>query len=314
MRPEAAEIPVVDETYLVERGESSSPSLSADGKYLVFVSGKRPSHVSREVYIRDMDTKLERRITFQNGSTATPRFIDNNAIIYGSSTDEDKESFDLMNARGRPKVSKFPDPYRATNDVYLHRLSGDFSIERVSNHPGYDGEARLQPDGKMLTWTRVEREHTQVMSKPWPKGVAKVLNGLGINPTDYVVAGNGHAEAWINWDDSFGVAKLRLRRGLDTIEIAGDMIVRKSDVAFSPDSRYLLWTQKEANGGENGIWSFELRTNCLQHFIFPRDGDRSQPIVTPDMKWLIYTVVRHAHSNIGQIAFIQRGGNCPIIP
>jgi Tol biopolymer transport system component len=312
--PDAAEIRVKDEIILIEDGDNAQPSFSEDGSRLLFVSAKRPTHALRQVYERDNVTKIERRITFQNGSTSYPRYQPKaEAILYASTTDEEKENPPLLNFDG-PKSTKLPDVYLQPSELYLHNLTGGLNIQRLTSHSGFDGEARFSADGKQITFTRVVKEHTQILQLTPATGTVRALTGLGENPTDYVVSADGKMSAWIEWDQSFGVSRLRLRRGKETVDVAPDMIVTKSDTAFSPDSKFLLWAQKDAQTGLNGIWSFELRTNCLQHFAFSSEGDRSDPTVSPDMKFLTYTLVSRGRSRIAQVPFEQRSGPCPVIP
>lgn len=273
------------------------------------MSAKRPAHVQSQVYERDLKTGAERRITFQNGSNFHPRFHPKEKwIIYASSTDELKENPPLLNLDSTPP-NKLPSPYAEPVEIYLHSLSG-LEIRRVTSRKGFDGEAHFSSNGKNLTWTRVINEHTQIMSLPQGSPNARTINNLGENPTNYVVSDDGKSTVWIEWDASFGVSRLRLKRGKLTSEIASETIVTKSDPAFTPDSRWLIWAQKEPQTNLYGLWGYELATGCLHHFLFSSEGDRRDPVVSPDMKTLVYTLVSRGKSRIMQVPFAPRSGAC----
>lgn len=313
--PEATEVTTVHETVLVRDGDSAQPCYSADGKRLLYVSANRAAHAQAQVYERDLKTGADRRITYQNGAVSRPRYHPTlPSILYASSTDELKENPPLLNPTANSKPSKLPPRYTNPLEIYMHSL-GRLNIERLTRRPGFDGEARFLPNGKTVTWTRVSGERTRIMGLKLGTHEPFAVSGLGVNPTDYVSSPDGKSRAWIEWDKTFGVSRLRLRaHHTPTAEIGSDMIVTKSDPAFSPDSKWLLWAQKDPQTGLYGIWSYNLGDKCLQHFLFPSEGDRRDPTVSPDMKFLTYTLVSRGRSRIAQVPFVQRTGPCPPAP
>src|ERR1035437_8488881 len=83
---------------IIDEGDSSQAVYNTKGDKLLFVSKKRPAHVHDQVYEKDLITGIERRITFQNGSTFQPHYQPKDLwIVYSSSTDELKENPPLLN-------------------------------------------------------------------------------------------------------------------------------------------------------------------------------------------------------------------------
>lgn len=299
-----------EETIVVDDGDSSQASYGSANR-LVFVSAKRATHQQPQIYERDLDAGVDRRITFQNGVTARPRLHPKEDwILYASSTDEVKEAGPLFAAT---KPSKLPAPFQDPTEIYVHVLAG-LEIRRVTERPGFDGEARFTGDGRALTWTRIVNDRAQIVQAPLAGGAPHVLAGLGDNPTSFVGSADGKAQSWIDWDGSFGVSRLRLRRGKQTIDVAGDMIVTKSDNEFTPDSKHLLWAQKDAQSGRFELWSYDLDRACLQRFAFGSEAERRHPVVSPDMKWLTYTLVKQGRSRIARVPFVKATGPCPVTP
>ncbi|MBX3021039.1 MAG: PD40 domain-containing protein [Bdellovibrionales bacterium] len=303
------------ETVLVDDGQSLQPSFSPKGDKMLFVSGKRASHNAQQVYERDMATGKERRITFQSGSTWHPRYNSTGEwILYSSSTDELKEHSPLLVPVAEVKPSKLPPPYNEPVDVYLHALNG-LQIRRITARPGFDGEARFSSDGKQIVWTRISKDRAAVViQEASSEGSPRPLHGLGTNPTSFASALGGRLNAWVDWDMSFGVSRLRLRNGKEVTDVAADMIVTKIDPEFSPDGKWLLWSQKDPESELYGLWGYNIANKCLHRFLFSSTGDRRHPVVTPDMKMLTYTWVNRGRSRIAQVPFVQRTGPCPVPP
>ena len=316
-RPSAIELTTpVEETIVVDLGDSEEPSISPNGERLLYSSSKRPAHQTAQLYERYLESGQERRITFQNGNALDAQYVDDQTIVYGSSTDEEKESFEFLVPKDKvAKPPALPDPYNSTNDVYLRHLDGDRDIERLSHHPGYDGEPRPQSARHALTWTTAIKNRTQILVKTLPEGPVQTLKNLGTNPTNYLESKDGLAVAWISWDKDFRSSRIRLRQAGETYDVAADTELRKSDLAFSPDSVYLVWSEFDPLTKEIAVFSFEKRLRCRQRFLFLTKADRTQATVTPDGKWLVYRLSSpDGRGRIAKVPFTQRTGACPIIP
>jgi Tol biopolymer transport system component len=298
---------------VVDKGQSSQPVFSPDGGRMLFVSSQRQAHEQSQVYEMDLKSGKDRRVTFQNGAVTHARYQPKGgSIVYSSPTDELKEHPPLLNPF--PKPSKLPPDYTQPDELYLHSLK-NLRIRRLTHTLGFDGEAHFTPNGRTVTWTRVQNERTLIMAMDLSSRTPYRLPDLGINPTDYVISPDNKWRAWIEWDKTFGLAKIRLKRwGRRTVEIASDMIVTKRDLSFSPDSGWLLWAQKDPQTNLFNLWGYRLKNKCLNHFSFSSEGDRRDPTVSPDMKWLTYTLISRGRSKIAQVPFVQRTGPCPVLP
>jgi Tol biopolymer transport system component len=314
--PLLPEFSTTSETVLVDSGSSSQPSFSPKGDRLLFVSAQRPSHVQAQVYEKDLQTGQETRITFQNGDVSHPHYHPKEAfILYSSSTDELKENPPLL--RPSTAASKLPARYQEPSEIYLHSLNG-LEITRLTDTPGFDGEARFSADGKLITWTRARNDKTEILQMHRSSRATKTLAKLGTNPAHYAVSPDGKWQAWIDWDASFGVAKLKIQKGkAEPVEIMPDLIVSKGDTEFSPDSKWLFWAQFNPATTTIQLWSYELETGCARKLTDNTDGDRRHPALSPDMKRLVYSATTkptarkpNVQSRILQVGFAPPGGPC----
>ncbi len=310
--PEAA---TDKETALVDTGESAQGTFSPDGTRLLFISKNRPSHSHNQVYEKDLKSGEEVRITFQNGDTYFPRYHPKEPwIIYSSSTDELKENPPILQ---KPEgAQKLPEWYRQPLEIYQHSLKG-LEISRLTDHDGFDGEAHFTRDGSGITWTRVKGQVLEVLTMKRNSKTPQVVKGLGPNPSQFTTSMDGKWRAWIDSDASFGVSKLKIQNGRKTaLEVLPDMVVPKSDLFFSPDSKYLLWSQFNTATKNYQLWSVELETACARPLTrnFEGKGDRRYPALNAEMKVLAYTWLEKKRSRIMQLAWVAPTGPCATGP
>jgi len=299
------------ETVVVDEGDNSYPVYSRDGNRLLFVSAKRRAHNQAQVYEKNLLTGEERRITFHNGDNAFPQYHPReNLIMYSSSTDELKENPPLLKS-GEP-VSKLPGPYQRPFEVYTHSPT-ELQILRVTDHQGFDGEARFVRN--QIVWTRARNDHLEIVSTAHPRQAPTrvKLTGPG-EVSSYTVSADGKSRAWLEWDAAFGFPKLKLLSGSATArEIAPDAVVNKADLEFSKDGRWLLWAQPEPLSGRHSLWCYDLKTACVRQ-LTGKDGDRRHPTLSNDGKWLTFSTKRGSRSRIARMPFAPATESCAAAP
>jgi Tol biopolymer transport system component len=307
---EAEKEEVSSETIVVMNGDSSMPSYSPDGKRLLFVSRNRKGHAHGQVYEKDLNGGAERRITFQNGNTAFPRFHPReDFIMYSSSTDELKEDPPMLKTGGTS--TKLPMPYTEPYELYIHSLKG-LEINRITRHQGFDGEGRFTANGAEVYWTRVDGGKPVVVSAPRGSNNAKPVKGVGKNSSQYSLSPDGKTRAWIQWADDYASSKIFLAAKKDAHEIASTPAF-KTDLTFSPDGKHLLWAQAVSGSPRLEIWGFEIETACARKLVSGA-YDRRHPVVSPDLKWLTFTSWRKDRSRIAQVAYQPAAGPCTPAP
>lgn len=303
-----------NEQILVDAGDSSQPAYSPRGDQLVFVSAHRPAHPHAQVYVRD-GNGLERRITFSNGDVERPSFHPREAlIVYASSMDELKEFSPLLRTpASRDQNPRRPAALATPMDIYVHDLNS-YDIDRLSQREGFDGQPRFAEDGRAVTFTVGAGPRTRVQSIQRATRATRVLQGLGANPTDYVIAPDQTASAWLEYDPEFARAALKLRREKQTREIAAERPGPKTDPNFSPDSRWLFWSEFDPATQSYAPFSLELETGCVRALPFTVAGSRRHPTLSPDGQWLTYTLVGVDKSRIARSPFAARPGPCATPP
>lgn len=301
---------VTGESIWVSEGDNSQASYSSQGDRIVFIS-LRSGHRQPQVYFKVLETGEERRLTFQNGAVSSPHFHPNGKeIVYASNTDELKENPSFLSTE--PSTSALPKSYQLGKEIYLHALSG-LEIDRVTTRLGYDGLPRFSSDGNDLYWHRTRGDNTEVVVKRKSGSVMPIRN-LGLNPTHYWVSNDRKFTAWLRWDEKFSSSVVVLKKNKEeAVELSGPTTVRE-ELRISPDSRFLLWAQKNPKEQNFEIWIYDLESNCSRAVAMPAPGNRRGPVFSPDMKWLAYTLIKGGKSRIAAIPFTPPTGPCPATP
>ncbi|MNJ93242.1 translocation protein TolB [compost metagenome] len=111
-------------------GDNERPRFSPDGERLIF-SRSRNGHKQSQVYELNWKKNIERRVTYSDGDSFDPTYLNDDEIIYASTTDEIKES---------PILNRNFDKDNPPSDLYMSDLYGT-NIIRMTRQPGYDAEA-----------------------------------------------------------------------------------------------------------------------------------------------------------------------------
>ncbi len=119
---------------LTFEGANDSPRFSPGGDRILFISSQRASHKNTQVYEFELLRNNERRITFQDGEIRNPSYLDNDRVMYASTTDEIKETLAPDLAGKNSTLEKPP------TELYQSDLFGN-EILRLTFYPGYDDEA-----------------------------------------------------------------------------------------------------------------------------------------------------------------------------
>lgn len=141
-------------TQLTFSGETGEAYYSPDGKKLIYQSKERPEHKNSQMYILDLNTKREQRITFNDGEDTCGYFSpDGKKIIYSSTTDELKENPPSPTKETKKDPKKYEWKFQ-NYEVYQANPDGS-GIKRLTNSKGYDAEATFSHTGRSIIFTSI---------------------------------------------------------------------------------------------------------------------------------------------------------------
>jgi TolB protein len=132
---------------LTDGGENAEAYFSADARQLIFQATRPGVSECDQIFTMDVDGRNVRMVSTGTGRTTCAYFFpDGDRILY-SSTHEHSPACPPPVDRSQGHVWNL-DPY----DVFTARPDGS-DLRRITNHPGYDGEATISPDGSRIVFT-----------------------------------------------------------------------------------------------------------------------------------------------------------------
>lgn len=111
-------------------GDNTHPRFSPDSTKLIYQSSRPQNHKGSQIYEMDLVHNKERRVTFSDGDAFDPIYINDQEVMYASTTDEIKES---LSVAPKDEQNTFPPA-----DLYMSDSYGN-EILRLTKQPGFDG-------------------------------------------------------------------------------------------------------------------------------------------------------------------------------
>lgn len=128
-------------------GENAEAYFSADGKYLIF-QATREGDKADQIYIMELSSGKTWRVSPGTGRCTCAYFFPDGKRILFSST-----HWASPDPPPRPDYSKgYVWAIYPTYEIFTARPDGT-DLRRITNHPGYDAEATISPDGQTIVFT-----------------------------------------------------------------------------------------------------------------------------------------------------------------
>jgi Tol biopolymer transport system component len=267
---------------LTRVGENLSPALSADGKKVVFVSRKRPSHSQGQIYIYDLENLKERRVTYQDGDCRDPILLSDGRVVYASTTDELKERPLLLQKKPDPS------PYPPT-DLYVSEVSGS-DIIRLTQHGGFDGFPWQRPDrSESILYSQWSGQNLDVHQLNLiSKNSIPLLNKKDVSIESMRLSPDSKQWAWIE----------RTADGKTQILLSPSSLAPSKQKTLSlpkGDYKSLIWASNQklifaarALKKYDQLYSLDLSNNCLQS-LFDANSDLGSPQLNAEKNALVFT-------------------------
>lgn len=274
-------------------GENCCITLMPGGKQFLFLSRGRPRHAHFQVYVYDFERKQDRRLSFHDGDdqgvSVQPKSLN---LLFASTTDTLKEDPKfLREALGRPSPES-PDggrrPLWSLDNYELYQTKRDGSqMERLTNHPGFDGEAQFHP------------LHQGYVFTSWRDGRATLLitNERGQNP-QVLVRGPGHDGqaqfspngkelVFVRYDnDSSQIWWMNLQTK-KARALTSDPGIRWTP-SWHPDGNTILFSSNYEDAQNFELYAIHKDGSCLRRLTYELGHDLL-PVAQTDGKRLLFT-------------------------
>ncbi|MBX3033025.1 MAG: hypothetical protein KF865_03805 [Bdellovibrionaceae bacterium] len=124
------------------KGSCERGVFSPDGRSALALCTQPEGPALPQLYSVDLGGFSEKRVTWQDGSIGSADWLENDLLVYASTTDELKEI---------PFLPTKPPPEEIPSDLYISDRVGD-SIDRLTKRIGFDGDLSYWPRGKEVLY------------------------------------------------------------------------------------------------------------------------------------------------------------------
>jgi TolB protein len=138
-------------------GDNAEAYFSFDGKYLVFQKTYLKENIPcDQIYVAKIPATpqeqfLPKLVSTGKGRTTCGAFMKDGKHVLFASTHLENESCPPVPDRSK-YGNKYIWPLYSSFDIFIADLNGNIT-KRLTDHPGYDAEATLSPDGKKMIFT-----------------------------------------------------------------------------------------------------------------------------------------------------------------
>jgi len=299
-KPSATPIPVVkDGSPITKIGENQKGRFSKDCDKIIYQSQNRPNHKKSQIYVLNLKTNRERRITFNDGDDTSPTFDQTGTrILYASTTDEIKEHAGVAQIIKEDLVDSAKAPY---DELYESQADGSHII-RLTHGVGFDGNGSYSSDGsrivfvsmrdgqfKIYTMDRKAKKQVR-LTKSQDFEYAPKFSPLGRNIIFETRPNNGQ-NVQIALSDIFGkkVTLLTNHEGINR------------DPSWSPDGTKIIYSSNRS-GKYSNLYLLTTDGKCLKRLTTGSQNDL-YPSFSNDGKEVIYTSDKLGTSQIYIVDF-----------
>lgn len=246
---------------ITTEGVNNQVSVAPNGLKIIYISQKKLKHDHTQIYEMNLKSKLEKRLTYQDGFIKDPIFLNENEISYASTTDAIKEN---------PINIQKDDPLLL--DVYLSDRLGNH-IERITQRIGYDAQITHTQNLSQFIYFVVKKEN-----KSWIQRFDRTSNVSVVylqSENDLLTqphfSSNGSQLAWLSQNQKS--QKFTLQFGSLT---SNHLILKKSiayidlpltsinKLSWSDDLKGFWITGKTNHLLLNQVFYFSIPENCLK--------------------------------------------------
>jgi len=241
-----------------------------------------------------LNSKKERRITYQDGDCSQPVFLKNNQhFLYASTTDELKERPLLL-------YKKSMDSSWPHSELYMSDLTG-VNIDRLTRSEGYDGSPSVLPNqDSIITYAKSNRKNIEAWQMNYEnRKTFPVLRKKGISILSLKAATGEKKWVWVEQLDDGTTQVLVTEKGLRG---ASENILPnlkwnyRQALWWNPD-RLILNAKTNSPESKFQLYTYTLSTKCLQ-LLAEAPADILDPSLNEDATTMVFSSMVAGNSQI----------------
>lgn len=306
--PEGFVVPSV--TQMTTQGDNGEGYFSPDSSKLIFQSKKRSQHENSQIYILDLATKKEKRITHHDGDDTCSYFSpDGKKIIYASTMDEIKEQVADKKEKKEEKPAETTGkkkyewkflPY----EIYKADVDGSH-IERLTRSPGYDAEGVFSADGKKILFTSIRDGDLELYTMSADGKNQKRLTFTKGYDGGGFYSPNGKQIVWRGFHDEKGNAQLYVadKDGKNIKQITDTPGINWCPF-WHPDGKRIIFSSNREDKSNFELYMINSDGSCLKRLTYSAGAD-ILPVFSPDGKKISFTSNRSGTNQIYIMDFVE---------
>ena len=261
---------------------------SADGKKMVFQSEREPGNPFFQIYLLDLETGDDQRISPGHGKT-TCAWIhpDNNRVLFASTQldpSAKQKQKDELALRAEGKQRRYSWDYDANFDIQEYDLKSK-TYRQLTREKGYDAEGSYSPDGKLIAFASNRSAYDRKLTKEEQEQLER-------DPSVFM-------EIYLMNADGSNVRKLT-----DTVGYDGGPF-------FSPDGKRICWRRFTEDGATAEIMTMKIDGSDVRQLTDWKVMSWA-PYYHPSGKYIIFTTNRHGFANFELYMVSTEGKSDPI--
>jgi len=292
---------------LTKGGQNRQPLVHKDQGFF-YISRNRLDHKDPQIYYKNFQTGAEKRITHQRGHIIGGIWMQDDKLVYASSTDEEKETplllrkfFDRVPAEIDTQF--FFHLNLKPTEIYSSTFRG-LDIVRLSNHMGMDAFPAYHPKKKTLYFSRFDDQQINIYSQRTgstlkPKRALKTYGhdlGLKLSPKE-------DQFVWYRFSPDFKTSQLMLS-GVNLK--SPKYLTLDSGIhwtpSWHPNQKSILYSAKKRNDKNYNIYEIDIATEC-ERKITREEGDEFYPVSSNDGTKILFTATKSGSEQIHQMDY-----------
>ncbi len=252
-----------------------------------------------QIYERNLSTGRERRVTFQDGDTSSPRYATKGrAFFYASTTDEVKENPVFLQRSIQSEPVRSETELMLPTDIYSSELNGD-RIQRLTDVRGFDGDLAIHPKTDQIYFASNRLGRLQIFTMPSGGGTPRLVSvDKTRSESQPAISPDGKLMAWVQYGDDMKSSQIVVgnMKGevLNTLT-SGDFL--NVSPSWAPNSDDILFSANRTGPNVFEIFMIKKDGSCLRR-ITTDQVRNSRPSLSPDGTKILFTSNRNGLNQI----------------
>ncbi len=261
---------------------------SADGTKLIFQSEREPGNPFFQIYLLDLETGDEQRISPGVGKTTCAWIAPDNEHVLFASTQLDplarQKQKEELKRRAEGKQKRYSWDYDPTFDIIEYDLKTK-KYRQLTKETGYDAEGSYSPDGKLIAFASNRSAYDHELSRQEQE---KLKHDPSVFMEIYLMNADG----------------TNVRRLTHTIGYDGGPF-------FSPDGKRICWRRFTEDGATAEIMTMNIDGSDVKQLTNWKAMSWA-PFYHPSGKYIIFTTNRHGFANFELYLIDVDGKSVPV--